>query len=98
MFDLNENRIMVYESSDVGQVFTIGQQTQIMCEAEEKLGIKPGFYKVNVSIRQGALLLDHVVGVKSLEIKEEDFYGCGRYSISDMSICLRKHHWKIQTI
>ena len=98
LFDLNENRIMVYESSDVGQVFTIGQQTQIMCEAEEKLGIKPGFYKVNVSIRQGALLLDHVVGVKSLEIKEEDFYGCGRYSISDMSICLRKHHWKIQTI
>ena len=93
LFDLNESRIMAYESSDVGQVFSVNHEVEIVCEAEEKLGIKPGLYKVNISIRQGAHLLDHVVGATSLEIVEDDFYGFGRYSVSDMPICLRNHHW-----
>ena len=98
IFDLNETRVMAYESSDVGQIFSVGNQTQIICESDDKLGIKPGFYKVNISIRQGAHLLDYVAGVTSLEIKEEDFYGFGRYSFSDMPICLRKHHWSASSL
>ena len=94
LFDLNETRVMAYESSDVGQVFPVHNETTLQCDADEYLGIKPGFYKVNISIRQGAHLLDHVVGVTSLEVEEEDFYGFGRFSVTDMPLCLRKHHWK----
>ena len=93
LFDLNETRVMAYESSDVGQVFGVNKEAILRCDADESLELKPGFYKVNISIRQGAHLLDHVVAVTSLEIIEEDFYGFGRYSITDMPLCLRKHHW-----
>ena len=93
LFDLNETRVMAYESSDVGQVFGVNKEAILRCDADESLELKPGFYKVNISIRQGAHLLDHVVAVTSLEIIEGDFYGFGRYSITDMPLCLRKHHW-----
>lgn len=95
IFDLNEVRVMTFDSSDVNEVFQIKDELMVACESEDKINIKPGIYKVNVSVRQGANLLDHVVGISMLEIREEDFYGFGRYNYSDMPICLKKHTWKL---
>ena len=94
LFDLNEVRVMAFESSDVGQIFDINHQLTLECRSSDELSIKPGIYKVNVSVRQGAHLLDHVVGATSLEIRDEDFFGSGRFSASDMAVCLRQHHWE----
>ena len=62
----------------------------------EELNIKPGLYKVNVSIRQGSILLDHIVGVNNFVIAESDFYGAGRFKMGDMALCLKKHKWMIK--
>lgn len=94
IFDLNEVRVLTFDSSDVGQIFKIQDRLTLDCQSPDSMSIKPGIYKVNVSVRQGANLLDHVVGVTSLEIKEDDFFGFGRYSVSDMAVCLKKHHWE----
>ncbi len=96
IFDLNEARIMTFDSSDINKIFHIEDNLDLVCESEDRLNIKPGIYKVNVSVRQGANLLDHIVSVTSLEIREEDYYGYGRYNQEDMPICLKKHTWHIK--
>lgn len=93
IFDLNEVRVMTFDSSDVNEIFHIKDHLELSCESEDRINIKPGIYKVNVSVRQGSNLLDHVVGMTVLEIREEDFYGYGRYNYADMPICLKKHVW-----
>lgn len=98
VFDINENRILAFDSSDTGTIFTItsGEEQTIICQTEENLHIKPGHYRINISIRQGSNLLDHIVGATHFEIKEEDFFGFGRYSSIDMPSVLKQHKWLIQ--
>lgn len=95
VFDLNENRTMAFDTSDIGEIFNIksGESRVLHCMTDESLLIKPGHYKVNVSIRQGANLLDHIVGAGYFEIREEDFYGFGRYNASDYPNVLKHHNW-----
>lgn len=97
MFDINETRIMAFDSADVGEVFNMSANSvmDIECQILDELNIKPGVYKINVSIRQGRILLDHIKGVRKIEIAESDFFGIGRYSYSDMPFCLKKHQWKL---
>ena len=97
IFDINEVRILAFDSRDVGQVFPIEKNSETIIEGImlDELNIKPGLYKVNVSIRQGGMLLDHIVGVKNIVIKEEDFYGAGVYQEGDMALCMKKHKWMI---
>ena len=97
MFDINDTRIIAFDSADVGEIFYVSENsvTEIECQMLDELNIKPGIYKINISIRQGSNLLDHIVGVKKIEIAEADFFGMGRYSYSDMPFCLKKHQWKI---
>ena len=97
IFDINEVRVLAFDSRDVGQVFTIEKNTETIIEGImlDQLNIKPGLYKVNVSIRQGGILLDHIVGVKNIVIKEADFYGAGMYQEADMALCMKKHKWMI---
>ena len=96
IFDINETRVMAFDSADMGAIFRMqsGDKQKIECSVQDELNIKPGKYKVNISIRQGGILLDHIVNVQNIEIKEDDFYGTGRYSYYDMPICLKKHNWK----
>ena len=97
MFDINETRVMAFDSADVGEVFNMSANSvkDIECQILDELNIKPGVYKINVSIRQGRILLDHISGVRNIEIAESDFFGTGRYSYSDMPFCLKKHQWKL---
>ena len=96
IFDINENRVLAYDSSDIGQVFNIKQdeELEILCKTTEPLHIKPGYYRVNVSIRQGTNLLDHIINALQFDIIEEDFFKCGRYSKSDMPMFLKYHQWE----
>ena len=98
LFDVNHSRVMAFDSQDVASVFPIkkGQESLIECKVQEPLNIKPGRYSVNISIRQGNELLDHIENVSHIDIKEEDFYGYGRFSVGDMPICLRHHTWAIK--
>lgn len=97
LFDVNNARIMAFDSQDVASIFHLAAnaETDIVCDTVEPLNIKPGRYIVNISIRQGNELLDHVVGATYMDVLEEDFYGSGRYSVTDMPICLRHHEWSI---
>lgn len=95
VFDTNETRVMAFDSADVGDVFVVSEnsETEIDCQILDELNLKPGVYKINISIRQGSILLDHIVGVRNIEIAEEDFFGNGRYNFRDMPFCLKKHQW-----
>ena len=97
LFDINDTRVMAFDSADVGEVFALQENctTEIECQLLDELNLKPGVYKINISIRQGSILLDHIVGVRNVEIGEADFFGIGRYSYADMPFCLKKHQWKI---
>ena len=96
IFDKNETRIIAIDTQDIVSAYKIdaGKEITLIGELKEPLNLKPGTYSVNLSIRQGADLLDHVKDATSFTIREEDFYGYGRYSISDMPLCLR--HFDIQ--
>jgi ABC-type polysaccharide/polyol phosphate transport system ATPase subunit len=98
LFDVNHSRIMAFDSQDVSSVFSIKEEkeTTLYCYIKEPLNIKSGRFSVNVSIRQGNELLDHIENVSYIDVKEEDFYGYGRYSVGDMPICLRHHTWEMQ--
>lgn len=95
IFDLNEARVMAFDTQDIMQTFKIEgkQEKTIYCQVQDKLSIKPGRYKINLSIRQGSDLLDHVTNATFMDIAEEDFFGFGRISVSDMPICLRHYEW-----
>ena len=97
LFDVNHSRVMAFDSQDVSSVFPVkkGSESVITCKVHEPLNIKPGRYSVNVSVRQGNELLDHIENVSYIDVKEEDFYGYGRFSVGDMPICLRHHTWAI---
>lgn len=98
IFDINDTRVMAFDSADVGEVFDVQENstTEIECQLLDELNFKPGIYRINISIRQGSILLDHIVGVRNIEIAEADFFGTGRYSYSDMPFCLKKHQWEIK--
>lgn len=96
IFDINENRVLAYDSSDIGKIFSIkkNEEIEIQCKSKDPLHIKPGYYRINVSIRQGNNLLDHIVNAFHFDIIEEDFFKCGRYSYSDMPMFLKNHLWE----
>lgn len=98
LFDMNNVRVMAFDSQDVATVFDLSENSKsvIKCVVAEPLFVKPGKYMVNVSIRQGSNLLDHVVGASYIDVKDEDFYGSGRCSVVDMPLCLRHHSWMIK--
>lgn len=98
VFDMADNRILAFDTADIGEIIHLsaGERKVLRCRVEEPLYIRPGHYKVNISIRQGGILLDHIVGVTTFEIEEDDFYGSGRYISSDMPIVLRHHKWTIE--
>ena len=95
VFDVSDNRILALDTADLAEWFSVspGGSKTLRCRTREPLSIRPGHYKVNVSIRQGSLLLDHVVGAATFDVMEEDFYGGGRYSSLDMPMVLRHHEW-----
>lgn len=99
IFNMDEVRVLAFDTSDIGKVFPIvsgADEVTLEGMMMEPLNIKPGNYRVNVSIRQGAILLDHVIAATTFEVKESDFYGDGRFHLSDMALCLKHHEWRIR--
>ncbi len=97
VFDVNEVRVMAFDSADVGSFLKIERgETTIEVNMLDQLNIKPGIYKVNISLRQGTTVMDHIVGVATFDIAERDFFGCGRFSAYDMAISLKHHQWTIK--
>jgi lipopolysaccharide transport system ATP-binding protein len=96
LFDEDENRVLAFDSSDVGSIFEINSNDnrKITCKVDEAINLKAGNYTVNISLRRGAIVYDHIVGVTTLTILEKDIYGYGRFSFSDMPIFLKKHTWQ----
>lgn len=95
IFNKDEVRVMAFDTADLGTVFEIKEniKNKIFCYPEVALPLKTGKYQVNISIRQGAILLDHIKTVKEFEILENDIYGFGRFSTSDMPLIVMKHRW-----
>lgn len=97
VFDVNEVRVMAFDSADVGSFLKIERgETTIEVNMLDQLNIKPGIYKVNISLRQGTTVMDHIVGVATFDIAERDFFGSGRFSAYDMAISLKHHQWTIK--
>lgn len=96
LFDRNETRVLAFDSADVASFFDLkpNQIATIYCSMDEALNLKAGEYAVNISIRQGSILYDHIKEVTVLNIVEKDVFGHGRFSFSDMPIVLKKHSWK----
>jgi len=96
LFDQDNVRVLAFDSSDVGEIFSLktDEYKIIHCILNERLNIKSGIYSINISLRQGAILFDHIKTVKKIQILEKDIYGYGRFSYSDMPISLKQHSWK----
>ncbi len=100
VFDVNENRVLSLDSRDIGRFFRLraGGSAIISCKTESSLEIRPGRYHVNVSIRQGSILLDYIPNACCFDVKEDDFWGSGRYDREYMPIVLKKHIWEEEVI
>ena len=98
LFDVNENRILSFDSNDVSGFFETkpGKCLSIESISEDSLNIKPGSYNVNISAKRGTEVLDHIINVTTIEIIEKDIFGFGRFKLSDMGLTIRKHKWKIK--
>jgi lipopolysaccharide transport system ATP-binding protein len=96
IFDDNENRVLAFDSSDVGSVFEIESNNfkKFKCKVREAVNLKAGKYTINISLRRGAILYDHIPAVTELILLEKDIFGYGRFSFSDMPIILKKHQWE----
>lgn len=96
IFDDNENRVLAFDSSDVGSVFEIESNNvkKFKCKVREAVNLKAGKYTINISLRRGAILYDHIAAVTELILLEKDIFGHGRFSFSDMPIILKKHQWE----
>ena len=100
LFDVNGNRVLAFDSRDEGYFFRVGAggSTILECTTASNLGIKPGRYQVNISVRQGETLMDHIQGVRYVNIAEESFFDSGRYDSDYLPIVLMRHEWRMTTI
>ncbi len=58
-----------------------------------KLPLAKGNYRLNASLEDSGLLLDHVNGAYSFAVDEGNFYGAGRNVIDLKEICLAEQEW-----
>ncbi|MBR3064310.1 MAG: ABC transporter ATP-binding protein [Bacteroidales bacterium] len=100
LFDVNGNRVLAFDSRDEGYFFRVeaGGSTILECTTTSNLGIKPGRYQVNISVRQGESLMDHIQGVRYVNIAEESFFDSGRYDSDYLPVVLMRHEWQMTTI
>ena len=96
LFDANGNRIIALDSRDESGFFRVepGEQTVLDCATMDCLGIRPGKYKVNISVRQGEALMDHIQGVRIIEVAEESFFDNGRFDFGYIPLLLKHHNWQ----
>jgi len=96
IFDLNEFRILAFDSNNTQEKFFLKKGTNIItCELLDGLEIKPDKYYINISIRNGVDLLDHIVRVASFNIVESDYYDSGKLIEGDIPLVLKKNNWKL---
>lgn len=96
VFDENESRVLAFDSNDVNGVFDIKADEIKLnkCIVRDALNIRAGVYDINISLRRGSILYDHIVNVSKLTVLEKDIFGYGRFSFSDMPLVLKKHQWE----
>ena len=94
LFDQDEVRVLSFDSKDFGKDFELkeNEESTFSCLLTEPLMIKPGFYKLNISMRQGAIIVDHICDVVRLEVLDSNLNG--QISYPDLGICLKQHTWK----
>ena len=97
LFDMDNNRVLALDSRDEYGFFklTANKPFTIECQTVDNLGIKPGKYKVNISLRQGAELLDYIPGVKQIDVAEEPFFSSGRFDAGYLPTVLKRHSWNV---
>ena len=97
LFDTDNNRVLALDSRDESGFFKLqaGKEFTVRCETADNLNIKPGRYKVNISLRQGAALLDHIPGVKYINVAEESFFASGRFDAGYLPTVLKRHSWDV---
>ena len=95
IFNKEDLRVMAFDSADLGSIFEFEAQSKriINCTPISSLFLKPGRYRINISMRKGAILLDHIIAVKEFEVLGNDIFGFGRFSLSDMPLIVMKHQW-----
>lgn len=97
LFDMDNNRVLALDSRDEYGFFKLsaGKPFTIECQTVDCLGIRPGKYKVNISLRQGAELLDYIPGAKQIDVAEEPFFSSGRFDASYLPTVLKRHSWNV---
>lgn len=95
IFNSDDLRVMAFDSADLGHIFNFKSKSKrkIICNPESSIPLKAGRYHVNISVRKGAVLLDHIINVKKFEILDNDIFGFGRFSTSDMPLIITRHLW-----
>ena len=91
IFDGDDNRILAFDSSDSKKFYEIFGEKKIHCILDEPLNIKKGWYKVNLSIKQGNAVLDHTINALSFFIQEKN---SNHFNENDLPLLKKGHVWK----
>ncbi len=91
IFDSNDNRILAFDSADSNHFYEIQGIKEISCFLDEPLNLKKGWYKVNLSIKQGNIVADHEINALSFDIQEKH---TNHFNENDIPLLMKKHSWK----
>ncbi|MGJ8666535.1 MAG: ABC transporter ATP-binding protein [Patiriisocius sp.] len=97
LFDANETRIVAFDSRDTNTTFNIKEgKNCILCKLPDGLEIKPNNYYINISIRQGEDLYDHIQKVATIIVEPSDYFNSGKLITKDIPLVLKRNKWDFQ--
>lgn len=97
LFDINESRILAFDSKNILKTFCLKKRdNQIVCTIAEGLELKPGQYYVNISLKEGNRLLDHVIKATAIIVEPSDYYKSGRLTDTDIPLVLKRNSWDLK--
>ncbi len=95
IFNSADIRVLAFDSNLNSLLFNTEQKefTTLNCDISDGLGLKPDTYYINISIKQGSKVLDHIVKVVAFTIEPSSFFEQSIYNPSDAPLFYKKCKW-----
>ncbi|UCC53219.1 MAG: hypothetical protein JSV68_04470, partial [Anaerolineaceae bacterium] len=93
LYDELNRRVFWLDSSIVGTFpDSLPKNGSVTCRTGP-INLTPGPFHVNVAVRTGGVLADHIVSACSVEVEAIDFYGTGKLTDRQTALCLVQQEW-----
>jgi lipopolysaccharide transport system ATP-binding protein len=94
VYDATWRRVAFFDSAESGALPAVLPPRATLSCAIDRLPLPPGVYYMNVALKEGSDMLDHVQRVLELHVMTGDFYGTGRLH-SHARASLIDNHWNV---